>query len=287
MLLDIYGPYEVQCILPQSPTTPERFLSNPYYGKSFCEPDQYKVAINRCEDGFTSCELALEMLKDLVNELERCSKSLQLKTNRVVWLESVKAIEKLAERTDDIADNIKKNVIDELVNYKKFSYDKSFRHVKKAKDEAKVAYHHTSGKLHRAKRAEDITSSDVSSSDEEKNKAKSCVDRYEKEKEKCKNVYAKLINDMESKKSAYQGEMFKILGRADDFERKRLEHFKLMFTALQQVTSIENDTRHTEMLEKFQRAISKHNADSDIEFFNKNYGCETRTKWPDFEDVHQ
>ncbi|CAF4222585.1 unnamed protein product [Rotaria socialis] len=134
MLLDIYGPYEVQCILPQSPTTPERVLSNPYYGKSFCEPDQYKVAINRCEDGFTSCELALEMLKDLVNELERCSKSLQLKTNRVVWLESVKAIEKLAERTDDIADNIKKNVIDELVNYKKFSYDKSFRHVKTAKE---------------------------------------------------------------------------------------------------------------------------------------------------------
>ncbi|CAM4758366.1 unnamed protein product [Rotaria magnacalcarata] len=248
---------EMQCILPQSPTTPERFLSNPYYGKGFCEPDQYKVAINRCEDGFAFCELALEMLKDLVNELQRCSES--------------------------------------LLNYKKFSYDKSFRHVKKAKEfekafkevqkpwvevlnkisEAKLAYHRTSGKLHRARRAEDITSCDVSTTDEEK------------KKEKRKNIYEKLINDMESKRSAYQVEMFKILGRADDFERKRLEHFKLTFTALQQATSIENDARRTEMFEKFQRAISKHNADSDIEVFNKNYGCETRTKWPVFEDVEQ
>ncbi|CAF4516912.1 unnamed protein product, partial [Rotaria magnacalcarata] len=110
-----------QCILPQSSTTPERFLSNPYYGKAFCESDQYKVAINRCEDGFASCELALEMLKDLVNELQRCSESLrkwsdrsqnkitlskEFKTNRIVWLEAVKAIEKLAERNDDLADNI-------------------------------------------------------------------------------------------------------------------------------------------------------------------------------------
>ncbi|CAF2077968.1 unnamed protein product [Rotaria magnacalcarata] len=244
---------EMQCILPQSPTTPERFLSNPYYGKGFCEPDQYKVAINRCEDGFAFCELALEMLKDLVNELQRCSESLRKWSDR-------------SQNKITLSKEFKTNRIE---------VQKPWVEVLNKISEAKLAYHRTSGKLHRARRAEDITSCDVSTTDEEK------------KKEKRKNIYEKLINDMESKRSAYQVEMFKILGRADDFERKRLEHFKLTFTALQQATSIENDARRTEMFEKFQRAISKHNADSDIEVFNKNYGCETRTKWPVFEDVEQ
>ncbi|CAF1272446.1 unnamed protein product [Rotaria sordida] len=95
------------------------------------------------------------------------------------------------------------------------------------------------------------------------------------------------MEDMKAEQPGYEEEMFKILSRTDDFERERLNQFKLMFNALQEAVSIEKDARHTEMSDLFNKAIGKHNINSDIEYFNKHYGRETKTKWPVFEDVHE
>ncbi|CAF1100526.1 unnamed protein product [Rotaria sp. Silwood1] len=305
-----------------SQTTPEKCLSNPWHGKGFCEPHQYKAAIDRCEGGHKSCDLGIEIYKELVKVLENCSESLrqwslisqkkivqskEFGTTRTVWIESIQAIEKLAERNDDITNNIQQNVIDKMIAYKNSKYEKSFLHVKKVKEfekdfkkiqkpwlellnkinEAKQEFHHASRKLHQAKRAENVIKTDVGSADEQKKKVKDSVDHYEAETKSCKNRYSKLIDDMKAKQPTYQEEMFKVLSRTDDFERDRLNQFKLMFDALQEAVSIEKDKRHAEMSTLFKNSINKHDIKNDIQYFNIHYGCETKTKWPVFEDVHE
>ncbi|CAF0848574.1 unnamed protein product [Rotaria sordida] len=312
----------MQCILPQSQTTPEKCLSNPWHGKGFCEPNQYKSAIDRCEGGHKSCDLSIEIYKELVKVLEHCSESLhqwsltsqrkivqskEFGTTRAAWIESIQAVEKLAERNEDITKNIQHHVIDKMVAYKNSKYERSFLHLKKVKEfekdfkkvqkpwlellnkinEAKQEFHHASRKLHHAKRAENVIKTDLGTTDEQKKKVKDSVHHYESETETCRSTYSKLMEDMKAKQPGYQEEMFKILSRTDDFERDRLNQFKLMFNALQEAISIENDARHTEMSDLFNKAIGKHNINSDIEYFNKHYGRETKTKWPVFEDVHE
>ncbi|CAF1104084.1 unnamed protein product [Rotaria sordida] len=313
---------EVQCILPQGQTTPEKCLSNPWHGKGFCEPNQYKAAIDRCEGGHKSCDLGIEIYKDLVKVLENCSESLrqwsltsqrkivqskEFGTTKVTWIESIKAFEKLAERNDDITENIQHNVIDKMIAYKNSKYEKSFRRVIKVKEfekdfkkiqkswselldkinEAKQEFHHASHKLHQAKQSENVTKTDVSSTDEDKKKAKDNVAHYESVTERRKSTYSKLIKDMKEKQPDYEENMFKILSRTDDFERDRLNQFKSLFGALQEAVSIEKDTRHNEMSDLLKKAIDKYDINNDIQFFNQHYGRETKTKWPVFEDVHE
>ncbi|CAF4281295.1 unnamed protein product, partial [Rotaria sordida] len=139
----------VQCILPQSQTTPEKCLSNPWHGKGFCESNQYKSAIDRCEGGHKSCDLSIEIYKELVKVLEHCSESLrqwslisqrkivqskEFGTTKIAWIESIQAVEKSAERNEDITENIQHNVIDKMIAYKNSKYEKSFLHMKKVKE---------------------------------------------------------------------------------------------------------------------------------------------------------
>ena len=312
----------VQCILPQGQTTPEKCLSNPWYGKGFCEPGQYKVAIDRCEGGFKSCELSMDIFKDLVKVLENCSQAIrhwsktsqrqiiqskESGTNRTAWINSIRAVEKLAERNEDIMTNIQKNVLDKMAAHKNSKYEKTFIHVKKIKefekefkkiqkpwlelssklDEAKQSYEHANYKLRQAKRLQYILESDVGTSIESKQKVKYSIANYEAETNANKIKYKKLSRDINEKQSTYEGEMFNVLARMDDFERDRLNHFKATLIALQKATSIENDTRHVEMFNAFEKAINGHSTDSDIEFFNEHYGRETKTKWPVVEDFDE
>jgi hypothetical protein len=310
----------VHCILPQSQTTPEKTLSNPWFGKGFCEPHQYKAAIDRCEGGYRSCELGIDMYKDLAKLLESHAtairhwstssqkhiiQSKEFGTNRKSWIESVRAVEKIAERNDDIATSIHQNVVEKMVAYKTNHYVKSFIHVKSIKqyekefkkvqkswlelldkiNDAKQAFHEAQRKLQHAEDSENVTKTDVGSSDELKKKLKTSVDHRKTDTDTCRKRYSKLIDEMKEKQPIYEEDMFKILKKTDDFEEERLAHFRLMFTALQVATSTTNDTRHAEMHKAFEVAINGQNISDDIAYFNKHYGRETKTKWPVFEEL--
>jgi hypothetical protein len=81
--------------------------------------------------------------------------------------------------------------------------------------------------------------------------------------------------------------MLEILKRTDDFETKRLEHFKSIFAALQEATLIDHETHDKEMREAFTAAIGEHDSAKDIAYFNLNYGSGKHTKWPDFEEYKE
>ena len=312
----------MQCILSQNQTTPEKTLSNPWHGKGFCEPHQYKAAIDRCEGGYRSCEIGIDIYKDLAKVLEHNAEALrqwstssqkqiaqskEFGTNRKSWIASVRAFEKLAERDVDIAHGIQQNVIEKMTTYKNAHYGKSFIHVKTIKQfekdfkkvqkswlelldkisDAKQAFHEAQRKLKSAENRENVTNSDVGSSDEEKKKAKTTVDNRKQDMEHCKNKYNRLIVDMNSKQPVYEKDMFDILKKTDDFEKNRLDHFKSIFMALKEASSITNDTRHAEMSKAFDEVIDTHKTDDDIKFFNQHYGRDTKTKWPVFEDLDE
>ncbi|UJR13654.1 hypothetical protein I4U23_000666 [Adineta vaga] len=310
----------MQCILPQSQTTPEKTLSNPWFGKGFCEPDQYKAAIDRCDGGYRSCELGIEIYRDLTKILDNCSAALrqwaetsekqigqskEFGTTKKTWIHTVRAVQKLAERNVDVSQNVQKTVIDKMVSYKNENYGKSYIHVKKIREfekefkktqkswlelidrinEAKQKFHASKLKLQSELGSERVTASDVGSSEEQIRNAKLRVETRQKETEKYRTKYQNLIEEMEKTKPSYQQQMFKILENMDDFERKRLRHFNEMFNSLQIATAIDKDKKHGEMAIAFKAAIDDHDIEADIGFFNKNYGKETKTTWPKFEDL--
>jgi hypothetical protein len=312
----------VQCILPQGQTTPEKTLSNPWHGKGFCEANQYKSAINRCEGGYKSCDLGIDMFKRLAKITEHYSEAIrewsassqrqiaesnECGTTKKAWLQSVRAVEKVAEQNDFIVEGIQEKVVDKMTAYKNENYGKSFIHVKKIKEfekdfkkiqkpwlefleklnAAKQAFHDAQRKLNHAVGAEEIIKTDVGSSDEQKKKAKTSVDNRRVDTNTCKATYQRLISEMKTRKETYQEDMFKVLKCTDEFEIKRLKHFNSTFTALKESILIQKTEHRTKMDEAFTQAIKEQNIDEDIEFFNLHYGSKTVTKWPDFEDLKE
>ncbi len=309
----------MQCIFPQGQTTPERILSNPWYDKGFCEPGQYKAAIDRCKAGYESCDLFIEIFserakieRNYVSDLEKWSSSSikeishskEFGTNKKVWIDSIRASKEIASTHTDLVKRIQENVIDKMANFKKEHYGKSILHVKKIKEferdfeqvqkswiklldkinKAKKEYHDAHRQLKRAETAQQIVSSDLGAENDQKTKLKLSVETYQKQSDGLRSKYEQYINDMINTRSNYSNSMKEVLDRTHAFEKKRLEHFKTFFDNLQKSLSIDNDPHLKAMADAFTTAIAVHNADQDIQWWNAHFGSDTNTAWPVFEE---
>ncbi len=310
----------MQCILPQGPTTPERILSNPWYDKGFCEPNQYKAAIDRCKGGYESCELFIEIFSDrariernYIAELEKwaatsikdISQSKDYGTNKKAWMDSIRASKELANTHADIVQRLQENVIDKMVNYKKENYGKSILHIKKIKEferdfeqaqkswiklldkinRAKKDYQEAHRQLKKAETAEKIIDSDHGAEEEQKTKVKLSVSTYKKEFESTRSKYQQHIEEMKNSRPNYENSMKEVLDRTHAFERKRLAQFKSSFTTLHQALLIDKDSHLTDMTESFNKAIASHDIEKDIQWWNSHFGSDTNTAWPSFEEL--
>ena len=305
--------------MPQGQTTPEKTLSNPFYGKGFCDPNQYKAAIDRCEGGYHSLDLGIDIYKRAHKLMEshsqdwhdwakssirQISESKEFGHNKKAWICSVRAVEKITEANDKIAENIKTNVIEPMTSFKNENYGKSFIHVRQIKEfekefrkaqrtwldcvekinEAKQLYHEAAKKLCSAKNAEEAKKSDVSSSDEEKKKIHNSVERREADTKSARSKYESALKDAEPKQKKYETEMLAILKRTDEFEKKRLDHFKTIIESLQKSLVLQHTTYDTQLSDAFTEATSEHNSEKDIEYFNTHYGAGKPSVWPVFEE---
>jgi hypothetical protein len=232
----------MQCIFPQGQTTPERILSNPWYDKGFCEPNQYKAALDRCKGGYESCELFINIFserarieRDYIADLKKwsatsikeISQSKEFGTNKKAWMDSIRASEEIANTHTDIVQRLQDNVIDKMVTFKKDNYGKSILHVKKIKEfdhdfeqaqkswiklldkinKAKKDYHDAHRLLKKAETAEKIIESDRGAEDEQKTKVKLSVSTYKKESEALKSKYKQYIEDMTNARPNYENAM--------------------------------------------------------------------------------
>lgn len=309
----------MQCIMPQNLTTPDKLLGNPMC-KSFLEPSQYRCVIDRCNDGYELLNLNIEIDDDLLKIFKKFSKSIrdwsdrskkkvsnskEGRTTKAAWRDSIATMEKYADRNDAIADAIEQKVLKNLKVFQTNNYGKNLIHVKKSKDlekqfkraqtpwtetldkitDAKHAYHEAKRKLNQAKEVEEVATTDVGSTDEQKRKASNNVERRRKEVETCIQKHDSLIDDIEPKKDRYIKEMKSVLGKANDFERERLEQFRTSFTALQETLLIETDKYQKSIQEAFTNAINLQDINKDIEEFGRLCGTEINCKWPSFEKV--
>ena len=310
----------MQCILPQGQTTPERALSNPWYDKGFCEPHQYRAAIDRCKGGYESCELFIDIFserakieRNYVADLKKwatasikdISQSKEFGTNKKAWIDAIRASEEIGTTHADLVQRLQENVIDRMVSYKKDNYGKSILHVKKIKDferdferaqrtylkvldkisKAKKEYHDAHRLLKKAETAEKIIDSDYGAEPEQKKKLKLSVDTYRKQAEALKSKYQQYITDMTNLRPSYQDSMKEVLDRTHAFEHKRLTHFKDSIAALQQALVIGDDAHLKQMSLSFIEALKTHNAEEDIQWWNAHFGSDTNTAWPTFEEA--
>ncbi|CAF0782831.1 unnamed protein product [Rotaria sp. Silwood1] len=311
---------EMQCIFPQGQTTPERILSNPWYDKGFCEPNQYKAAIDRCKGGYDSCDLFINIFsdrakieRDYISELEKwsatsikeISQTKEFGTNKKAWIDAIRASKEIANTHSDIVQRLQENVIDKMANFKKENYGKSILHVKKIKEferdfeqvqkswiklldkinRAKKEYQDAHRQLKKAETAEKIIESDRGAEEEQKTKVKLSVGTYKKECEALKNKYQQFIEEMKNSRPNYENSMKEVLDRTHTFERKRLAQFKALFTALDQSLVIDKDTHLKEMADAFKKAINSHDIEKDIQWWNSHFGSDTNTAWPSFEEL--
>ena len=310
----------MQCILPQGQTTPERILSNPWYDKGFCEPHQYRAAIDRCKGGYESCDLFVEIFserarieRDYIASLEKwsassikeISQSKEFGNNKKAWIESIRASTEISKTHVDLNKRLQENVIDKMVAFKKENYGKSILHVKKFKEferdfenvqkpwtkllekinKAKKCYHDSQQKLKQAEKAQKFIESDHGAEEEEKTKAKLSVSSYKKESESSKSKYQQYIEEMKNSRPNYENAMKDVLDRTHAFERKRLTQFKTLITALQLALAIDKDPHLAETAGLFAKSLASHDTEKDIQWWNEHYGSDTNTAWPSFEDV--
>lgn len=310
----------MQCILPQGQTTPERALSNPWYDKGFCEPQQYRAAIDRCKGGYESCELFVEIFserarieRNYANDLDKwaqssikdISHSKEFGTNKKAWSDSIRSSIEIGKTHADIAQRLQDTVIGKMTTFKKESYGKSILHIKKVKEfehdfeqaqkswlklldkinKAKKEYQEAHRQCKKAEMAEDIVKSDHGADDDQKNRLKLSVGIYKKQVEAAKSKYQQYINDMTNTRPNYENSMKEILDRTHQFERKRLDKFKDLFSALHQAVLVEKDEHLKTMNESFEKAIKSHNTAEDIKWWNEHYGSDTKTTWPIYEEL--
>lgn len=310
----------MQCIFPQGQTTPERILSNPWYDKGFCEPHQYRAAIDRCKGGYESCDLFIDIFserakieRNYITELDKwaaasikdLSQSKEFGTNKKVWGDVIRASKEIGATHNELVERLQKDVIDKMIAYKKENYGKSILHVKKIKDfendferaqrsylklldkisKAKKEYHEAQRQFKKAETAEQIVDSDHGIEPEQKKKLKLSVDTYRKQAEALKSKYQQYVTDMTNLRPNYQDAMKEVLDRTHAFERKRLIHFKDSFAALQKSLIITDDQHLKDMTKSFNDALKIHNAEEDITWWNSHFGSDTNTAWPAFEEA--
>ena len=310
----------MQCIFPQGQTTPERILSNPWYDKGFCQPHQYKAAIDRCKGGQESCDLFIDIFsqrakieRDYIDDLEKwastsikdISRSKEFGTNKKTWIETIRASAEISKAHKDISDRLQNDVINKMVDFKKDHYGRSVVHVKKIKefdrdfeqvqkpwlkllekiDRARKEYEDAQQLLKRAETAEKIIESDHGAETDQKNKVKLSVSTHKKESEAAKNKYQQYIEEMKNTRPSYENSMKEVLDRTHEFERKRLNQFKMLFTALHHSQLIDRNSHLQDMNELFTKAVKSHDIEKDIQWWNSHFGSDTNTIWPSFEEL--
>ncbi|CAF3398374.1 unnamed protein product [Rotaria sp. Silwood2] len=324
MLVAYYNVQKVStkmaCVRLQAQTTPEEILSNPWHDRGFYDPDQYQAALLRCQNGNESCDLFIKAFeqrasieRDYIAAIHNWSKiwqreindSQEFGTNKKTWLATIQAGEQAAYTHTDIVERIQHDIIDQMITFKKQNYAKSIIHIKKIKEfekefenlqkpwlkllsrinDAKESYHEKRRKLKRAEQAKKIIDSNTGASEEEKTEAQMSVTAYARESTTLRIKYEQLINEMKDLRPNYENGMKRVLDRTHAFERERLNKFKQLFNAFYNAINIQNDHHFIEMSTAFQSAIAAHDIEADIQWWNKHYGSDTNTSWPEFEDL--
>lgn len=302
-----------------SPTTPEQILGNRFSGKSFFDPNQYKAALERCEAANKSCEIHIEMFNEFAEILENFKKSLtkwrtenekkiyhsrEFGTNKDSWLNTVRTMETIGDRPNALAKQIRENVVNKMKSYRENEFGRTLIHSKKYKtfersfskaqkpwveliddiNEKWSQIAEIQSELDKARRAAKYCDEDVGAEQEKKDAAKRSLEKREEKMRKSREQYKSLLEKGKTQRESYKKSMIDALETTHQFERERLKEFLISFQQLQNLitTTYPNDTV---LADSFEKAISKHKIEEDIDYWNRNYGSKNELPWGVFQEI--
>lgn len=299
-----------------STSGPEAFATNSAYGRGFFEPGAYSVALKRCENGHDLAQQLADMFDEraqlelsYTNQLRAWSrkwhselvKSQEYGTNKVVWDQTVTAGEQMADVHGSLSTSLTDSLIPKLRQWRKDNYEKSLIHYKKTKEfekefldaqkswskllekiaEAKSAYYSASKAVKTAHESERNANND-----EQRRKFADKAEVAKREAESAKTKYAQMINEAGEQRPRYVAAMKEVFERTQAFEKKRLEFFKETFEEYAKL--LEAATNTNVILEKmnndYKTTLNTHNAEQDLAWWDQNYGTETNSRWPEYEE---
>lgn len=302
-----------------SPTTPEQILGNRFAGKSFFEPNQYKVALDRCEAANKSCEIHIEMFSEYAEILENFKKFLtkwriesekriyhskEFGTNKETWLNTIRTMEKIGEPANTVAKDIRENVVNAMRSYRENEFGRTIIHSKKYKtfersfskaqkpwaelvdsiNEKWSQIMEIQGELDKAKRAVKYCDEDVGAEQEKKDAAKKSLDKREEKMRKLRETYNALLEKSKTQRETYKKSMTDELQKTHDFERERLGKFLNSFQQIQTFITA-TYSNPTDLKTSFESGIKKHQIEDDIAYWNRNYGSATDYPWGVFQQL--
>lgn len=282
---------------------PEAFSNNSAYGKGFYEIGAYSVALKRCENGHDLAQQLAEMFDEraqielnYANQLRNwsrkwhtdISKSQDYGTNKKVWDQTVTTGEQLADIHSTLSTSLTESLIPNLRQWRKEHYEKSRLHYKQTKEfekefldaqkswskllekiaDCKTAYHNA------CKTSKLADAAERNASEEQRKKLADKADVARREIGFTKTKYEQAINEAREQRPNYEHAMKQVFQRTQDFERKRLNFFKETFdeyAKLLENTTINNQTL-ANMNEEYRGALILHNPDSDLAWWDENYG---------------
>lgn len=298
---------------------PEAFANNSAYGRGFFEPGAYSVALKRCENGHDLAQQLADMFDEraqlemsYTNQLRAWSrkwhselvKSQEYGTNKTVWDQTVTTGEQMADVHGSLSTSLTDSLIPKLRQWRKENYEKSLIHYKKTKEfekeflDAQKSWSKLLEKLAEAKSAYYAACKTVKTADESERHAttdeqrRKFADKSEvakREADSAKTKYAQMINEAREQRPRYMAAMKEVFERTQAFEKKRLDFFKETFEEYSK--TLEAATSANVILEKmnndYKACLNTHNSEQDLAWWDQNYGTETNSRWPEFEEYRE
>jgi len=294
---------------------PEAFASNSAYGRGFFEPGAYSVALKRCENGHDLAQQFADMFDEraqlesaYTNQLRAWSrkwhveliKSHDYGTNKKVWDQTIATGEQMADVHAMLSSSLTDSLIPKLRQWRKDNYEKSLLHYKITKEfekdfiDAQKSWSKLLEKISEYKKtyyaacktAKLADDAERTSSEDQRKKLADKAEVAKREVGFAKTKYEQAINEAREHRPRYEKAMTDVFDRTQAFEKKRLDFFKETFDEFSKVleTATHDNPILNKMNEDYKSVLTTHNSQQDLAWWDQNYGTQTNSRWPEFEE---
>lgn len=306
-----------------SPDESNKFVERQFSSEehiSFWDIGNYKYTLKRCDNGYALGDKLVDILSERAKIEEEYSKSLKQwskKWNSYLDKNSSEGEEaksgwrgllEVGNQTADVHLDLCKKIINDPVlkikDWLKLRYEKNFFNFKQTKEFenefelAEKSWSELNEKLKRCKKEyfDAIQTVEQSSKNflmsesnpkyslDQRNRLEEKAKRAKEEEDKARRLYQDTLTEMDLYKPRHITKMTEVFEKTQNFELERIIFFKQMFLKCHELLQIHNDERFDEMFDNFLQRVNQIDAESDLDWWAKNYGVETRANWPSFEE---
>lgn len=286
---------------------------------SFWEIGKYSRTVKRSDNGYKLCDSLRQLIEQRAEIEKGYSKSLlgwnkkwndfldkgpEYGTTEAMWRGLLEEANSTADLHTNVAENLMSKVYQAIKAWQKENYHKSMMHFKETKEfedgfkKAQKPWEKKYTKVmqnrkdyHTACKAEKSTANQVNNLRSDDSVALDSKKKMEERLTKCqqevaalKEKYEASLNDINNYNAKYIEDMTEIFQKCQEFEKKRIEFFKLTFYDLHQCLDLSVDPRFAQIYTDLHNTISKTDPNQDLRWWSNNHGAEMAMNWPQFEE---